>query len=151
MKKNSTLRDASYDWGASRYCGPTSLSALTGMGTADITLKLRRQRMSGKPVKGMDNSEMEYFLERAGYTVERVFGRPRKPGWGRVTVESITLSKWLEWRADRRSMYLIHIGHHYVCYQWGRGMVCTSRGGVLHDASTNRYLRSRVKNAWRVS
>ena len=148
-RKPARIGEASYDHGASHYCGPTSLSAITGLGTGTITKivrKMRRKNGRAQAVKGMWNDEMLHVLKLLKYKAEIVFRYWEvKSGEGRAT-----FAKWADYHADGTSVYLVQLTGHYVVYHAGR-VVCTSKNGRLHPVAENRHLRKLVKRAWRVS
>ena len=154
-RKPARIGEASYDHGASHYCGPTSLSAITGLGTGTITKIVRRLRRksvlgvnrAGKAaaVKGMYNAEMLHVLKLLKYRAEQTYAA--RTGFGDPRV---TFAKWADYHADGTSVYLVNITGHYLTYHAGR-VVCTSKNGRLHPLSENRHLRKRVKRVWRVS
>jgi len=148
-RKPARIGDASYERGASHYCGPTSLSAITGLGTWPVTGIVRRLRSrngNAAGVKGMYNSEMLHVLKLLKYKAEKTFSLWSEENAGK----RVTFAKWADYHADGTSIYLVQITGHYLVYQAGR-VTCTSKNGRLHPLSENRHLRKFVKNAWRVS
>lgn len=157
MAQKGRISDALYD-GYSRYCGPTSLSAITGKGTLELCKRLRK--ITGRDaIKGLWNFEMLKLLESLGYKCELVYaavGGSRK-SWlasnRKPTAPNglpMTLKKWHEENARGREVYLVQVAHHYVVIHNGQ-IVCTSNGGRLGPVSTNKYLRCQVKKVWKVS
>jgi len=148
-RKPARIGEASYDHGASHYCGPTSLSAITGLGTGTITKIVRKMRQKNgraQAVKGMWNDEMLHVLKLLKYQAEITFRYWEvKSGEKRTT-----FAKWADYHADKTSVYLVQLTGHYVVYHSGR-VVCTSKNGRLHPVAENRHLRKMVKRVWRVS
>lgn len=149
-RQKGTICEAQYDWGASKYCGPTSLSAITGHGTAMICGWVRRR--TGQPyVKGMTTNLAVHYLKEKGYEVELVWKQTKFGiGWKTSEGTSITLKRFIEFHARKRDVYLINVTGHFLVLHGGK-VVCTSTGGTIQPAESSRYLRCRVKNAWRVS
>lgn len=150
-RQKGTICEAQYDWGASKYCGPTSLSAITGHGTAMICGWVRRR--TGRPyVKGMTTNLAVHYLKEKGYEVELVWQQTKWGlGWPAGSEgTAITLRRFVEFHARPRDVYLINVTGHFLVLHKNK-IVCTSTGGRIADADSSTYLRCRVKKAWRVS
>jgi hypothetical protein len=141
MRQRGTITPARYDVGSSTYCGPTSLSAITGHGTGMVT-KWVRDTYRLKCVKGMRVPYAIGYLKAKGYTVDRV--------WGRYANGRCTLGRFVDFHARPRDVYLVNVTGHYLVLHAGK-VVCTSSGGQIRPASANKHLRRQVVNAWRVS
>lgn len=149
------ISNANYD-GYSRYCGPATLSAITGKGTAEICRSLRKM-FALDAIKGMTNYQMLEYLKAAGYSVELVYRAVggSAAGWaGRVIVAPsglpMNFKKWHEENARGRDVYLVEVTGHYVALHNGQ-MVCTLNGGMLRSVANCRSYRKQVKRVWRVS
>ena len=151
MRQKGTICEAQYDMGASRYCGPTSLSAITGHGTAKITRWVRR-RTGQQYVKGMTSKLAVEYLKANGYEVELAWEQTKWGlGWPPGTDGlAITLRRFIEYHARPRDVYLVNVTGHFLVLHAGQ-IVCTSSGGRPIPASSSNYNRCRVKKAWRVS
>lgn len=149
------ISSANYD-GYSRYCGPTTLSAITGKGTAEICRSLRTM-FARDSIKGMHNFEMLEYLKQVGYSVELVYQAVggSAAGWAGRVVEApsglpMTFKKWHRENARSRDVYLVQVTKHYVALHNGQ-VVCTSNNGRICSIDEYRLGRKQVKKVWRVS
>ena len=124
-----------------RYCGPSAISAITGMNTGEAARMIRH--VSGrKSVKGSADWEVREVLERCGIRSVREnfglkLGRSKGP----------TLAAWLRHTKKERTakrVFLIVAGWHYQLVQ-GRRIVC----GILGEPTSVRD--KRVKRRARVA
>ena len=124
-----------------RYCGPSAISAITGMNTGEAARMIRH--VSGrKSVKGSADWEVREVLERCGIRSVREnfglkLGRSKGP----------TLAAWLRHTKKERTakrVFLIVAGWHYQLVQ-GRRIVC----GILGEPTSIRD--KRVKRRARVA
>ena len=124
-----------------RYCGPSAISAITGMNTGEAARMIRH--VSGrKSVKGSADWEVREVLERCGIRSVREnfglkLGRSKGP----------TLAAWLRHTVKERTakrVFLIVAGWHYQLVQ-GRRIVC----GILGEPTSIRD--KRVKRRARVA
>jgi hypothetical protein len=119
----------------SKFCGPTSLSALTGIGTKEICRAIRK--MAGLScVKGLKVGTAVNFLRRFGMSVKPA------PAGG-------SLAAWCSEWACSAAVHLVMPGHHYVVIN-GKQIICTQFQGQIADLAQSQYLRCRVKLAWEV-
>ena len=119
----------------SKYCGPTALSALTGMGTKEICRAIRKATGMGQ-VKGLHELHAVRFL--------RQFGMKVKP-----TPAGGSLAAWCSEWACSAAVHLVIPANHYVVIN-GKQIVCTQFRGQIADLAQSKYLRCRVKLAWEV-
>ena len=124
-----------------RYCGPSVISAITGMNTGEAARMIRH--VGGRrSVKGSYDWEVREVLERCGIrSVRETFGlklgRSKGP----------TLAAWLRHTVKERTakrVFLIVAGWHYQLVQ-GRRIVC----GILGEPTSVRD--KRVKRRARVA
>ena len=115
----------------SKYCGPVSLSALTGHGTRYITEKIR-DRYGLYRVRGMQTEWCVWYLVEHGLNCKRmaIKGRPN-------------LRQWHEDYARKDETYLVGLTDHLVVIRNGM-IVCTQFRGVPKCLAMSRYLRKRV-------
>jgi len=157
MAKQKGLKPAQYAAGASHYCGPTSLSAITGNDTADVTRFVRRKWPWRKSVKGMHNEEAVEYLKHCGFRVELVYASMKAEGWRSVPRQTkpdtkpMNLRTWLDEYAARRETYLVNVTGHYIAVHNGLA-VCTSKSGrMVPVAELTRHIGRQMVMAWRVS
>lgn len=147
------------------YCGPTALSAITGVLTAAIEEMVARhwRRPAGRrnAVGGMSPRECADVLERLGYRVlERDVPRARSyvtsqkvNGWRRRTAprlrqdNRLTLAGWLRQREPRNATYLVDAGHHWIAVA-GNAIADTRNG--LTTVGRFKGRRARVRNVYEV-
>lgn len=128
------FQDAILD--GSGYCGPTSLSAVTGFGTKRLCKALRL--ITGKAaIKGLPVSGMDCFLKKFGLSAR---GRQRPP-------ERVTLAKFQDWHTRKGVAYLVNVTGHYLVIRDDR-VCCTQFRGKVSALADSKYLRSNVKNFW---
>lgn len=156
MRQRGIITPAVYDGGGSRYCGPTSLSAITGHDTATITKFIRRKFRPG-PVKGMHNKEAIAYLRHCGYEVDLVYRSARlgycashEIGKVRPVTKPMNLRKWIDEYARGREVYLINVTQHYVVLHSGM-IVCTSRSGKPVPAGEIKSMSKQAERVWRVT
>lgn len=152
-RQRGTITPAKYD-GGSRYCGPTSLSAITGHPTSKITRRIR-QMTNRTAIKGMFNYEVLEYLRQSGYTVEEVYRSLAGKNWPARFITptrgpAITLRRFIEYHQRGRDVYLVNVTGHYLVL-FGSEVVCTSAAGQPRPALESKYLRCKVKYAWRVT
>lgn len=129
-----------------RYCGPSALSAITGLDTGETVALLRK--VSGKAsIKGTHNRWMMFALAKLGYMVTPV------DDYDFVSAkECPTLHRWAKKREAGNGVYLVEVGHHWAVVQ-GRRYVCGMTGSIvpLKDSPKkkakvrNTYLITRVE------
>lgn len=125
-----------------RYCGPSALSAITGLSTGD-TAALLRKVSSKRSIKGTHTRHMKVALEWLGYRTGCDFDYEHLPAKGRPT-----LLQWAKRREKVSETYLLSVGHHWAVVQ-GRRYVCGIIGGIVSLKQSPKK-RARVKAAWRV-
>jgi len=121
-----------------KYCGPTSLSALTGHSTSYITTKIR-QKFNVCRVRGMYMEWCIWYLQHAGIscTITK-FPQP------------ITLKNWHENHARKDTTYFIGLTGHFVVVRNGK-IVCTQFKGIPKNIHFSKYLRKQVKSVYIIS
>lgn len=124
-----------------RYCGPSAISAITGMNTGEAARMIRH--VGGrKSVKGSADWEVRRVLESCGIRSNReTFGLKLGKSKGP------TLAAWLRHTVKERTakrVFLIVAGWHYQLVQ-GRRIVC----GILGEPTSIRD--KRVKRRARVA
>ena len=101
--------------GRARKCGPAAISALAGIPTHEAAQSIRRHRNDGRPVNGVDVSDIEGTLEDLGYAVSRMngYGSCRTLVGDFKWVRFPTLGQWL--RANPvPGNYLILVTGHFI-------------------------------------
>lgn len=124
-----------------RYCGPSVISAITGINTGEAA-RLIRHVSGRKSVKGTSTWEVKKCLDMCGITTRREnfdlkLGRSKGP----------TLAAWLRHTVKERTakrVFLIVAGWHWQLVQ-GRRIVC----GILGEPTSVRD--KRVKRRARVA
>lgn len=127
-----------------KYCGPSAISAITGIGTAEAATVIRS--ITGqRAVKGTRHSAMEIALYKLGYRTKLVKSSPdgkTKP----------TLAQWLKASKEMRTagrIFLVCAGHHYQVIS-GRRYVCGIVGEVVSVRHEGVKRRARVTKVWEV-
>lgn len=119
---------------SNRYCGPSAISAITGMNTGEAARLLRY--VSGKAsIKGCYTRHVLSALDMCGIT------------YGRQSVTNKpTLAAWLrESKAQRTSgrVFLVVAGHHFQIIS-GRRYVCGLTGDIVSIKHDKVKRRARV-------
>ena len=130
-----------------RYCGPSVISAVTGMTTGEAA-RLIRHVGGRKSVKGSYVSEVTRALEMCGIksTYQNFglkLGRSKGP----------TLAAWLRHTVKERTakrVFLIVAGHHWQLVQ-GRRYVCGIVGELVSVRHKRVKRRARVSNVYELS
>jgi len=130
-----------------RYCGPSVISAVTGMTTGEAA-RLIRHVGGRKSVKGSYVSEVTRALEMCGIksTYQNFglkLGRSKGP----------TLAAWLRHTVKERTakrVFLIVAGHHWQLVQ-GRRYVCGIVGEPVSVRHKRVKRRARVSNVYELS
>ena len=127
-----------------RYCGPSALSAITGLLTDDTARHLRR--VTGKrAIRGTHNWAMLRVLRQLGYRACLVCAPTRD--------ERPTLTSWLRESKGMRTggrVFLVVAGHHYQVISGRRFVDSKTRQivGIKHEKVKRR---ARVARVWEIS
>lgn len=115
-----------------RYCGPTALSAVSGLGTLEISRIIRDKYEHQKYVKGLYASQLQCVLTQLKIRhVKTSYDFP------------LTLRRWREERQRPDATYIVWVTGHFLTVKDNR-IVCTQNGGVEFDFDDSKYLRCRV-------
>lgn len=133
------LHPVSHGPRGNRFCGPSALSAITGLPT-DSTAQMLRMTTGRRQITGVGIVPMIKVLHGCGFLVTKAhdFTGPgrRRP----------TLAEWLDWEErDVEEAYLVIAGNHWQVIK-GDEYVCGLSTSVT--SVTNRF---RVKRRARVS
>ena len=117
-----------------RYCGPVSLSAVTGIGTKEIAQTVRHYYPSIKRVCGLEDIVLTTVLDHFGvkYTTNSCNG---------------TLRSWVENYRRPNIPYIVMTSSHYLVV-YNDQVVCTQFGGKIALLADSKYLRCRVHRYW---
>lgn len=130
-----------------RYCGPSAISAITGICTGDAARRIR-ENTGRKMITGTHPREVIQVLNQyditatphtIGFNLNRTTG-PTLAAWLRATVKERT--------ADR--VFLIVSGWHWQLVQ-GRRYVCGLTGDVVSIKSKAVRRRARVANVFELT
>lgn len=135
------IYDAKYD-GGSRFCGPTSLSVLTGLGTEFITKKLN-SKLKRKRIKGVPTWIMWEFLKYTGLKNKVVYDKVKSK-------DRYTLRSFIDKCTKPNTNYLIVLTKHYIVYRDGK-VYCTQFKGQGKDFQESKFLRCRVESVHIIS
>jgi len=121
------------------YCGPTSISAVTGLKTSDIAVVLRKLNRDRIRVRGIYDCELLKALDYFGvkYSVCRNY------------TKMCNLRNWISDYMGRDKTYIVSLTGHYIVVRNG-SIVCTQFAGKITDISKSKYLGSRVKRFWEI-
>jgi len=129
--------------GKNKFCGPTALSALTGISKDDIAA-IVREYSGRRAVMGMHNHEaFEVVNQLKGSMGTMAIG---KPG-GRTT-----LAQWMAGRTDaqRAMLTLVNVTDHYVAVL-GDNVVCSLQRGEKLNIASARCRNFRFVRAWHIT
>jgi hypothetical protein len=121
----------------SKYCGPTSLSAVTGIGTKELCQIIRHINPKRKMVKGLNNTDLEKTLRYCGIN------------WDRRCYEKITLGNWNKINKQPDAVYIIQVSNHYLVIKNGY-VICTQFGGRIESLCLSKYLKCQVHSTWQI-
>lgn len=119
-----------------RYCGPVSLSAVTGAGTKEISKVIREYYPEVKRVCGVCDLWVSSVLIHYGV----------KARWSEA---SCTLKTWsADWQR-RGATYMVSTSDHLLVIRDDK-VICTQFGGKIADLAKSRYWnsRTRVRGFW---
>ncbi len=119
-----------------RYCGPTSLSAVTGIGTKEIAQTVRHYYPAIKRVRGLHTVGLTKILDHFGVQYKT------KPCKG-------SLRTWVEDYRRANTPYIVHVSNHYLVV-YNNQVVCTQFGGEIGPLTKSKYLRCRVHRYWMI-
>ena len=120
-----------------RYCGPTSLSALTGHSTSYITSKVRN-KFAVQRVRGMHTRWCLWYMNEAGLSyTEKSFRKP------------CNLRNWHSNYARRDITYFVALTTHFVVIRNGM-IVCTQFKGVAKPIALSKHLRKQVQSVYEI-
>lgn len=123
---------------ANHYCGPSALSALTGLDTGRCAALFRR--ISGRRcIKSLHRAHMRAALHELGYSSNHSFEARQDKAHRRPT-----LRQWAKGKLP--GIHLVVVGNHYALVE-GRRYVCgmTRRIVALKDSPK---IRARVSDAY---
>lgn len=106
----------------SGYCGPVCLSALSGLGTKQVT-RILRDHFGMKAVRSMTVEQVKWFIGQIGYRIETT-----EPV--RRTLDDVSRSG--------SGVNLIEL-HDHVLLQKGRKTICTENNGRIGDVEYSKY------------
>jgi len=120
-----------------QYCGPSAISALTGMGTGEAARLLRAVSRKAS-IKGTSNIYMLRALQRCGIRSTDL--------WSPLKDERPTLAQWLRASAGRRGgkVLLVIAGNHYQVIS-GNRFVCGLTGDIVGFDHPKVKRRARVE------
>jgi hypothetical protein len=141
------LRDVNHPMrGANRFCGPSIISALTGMDTGEAAALLRH--VTGKrAITGTSYYAVRRALSLCGVETEQqdtqcAVPRPTLAGWHREARKAGLLAKGAIW--------LLAAGDHWQAVS-ARQYVCGRIGKVVSIRDERVKRRARVSAFWRVT
>ena len=122
--------------GRARMCGPSAMSAVTGIPTHDCAALLRE--VTGRTqIHGVHGYELMAAMTLAGWRCERTVHRAKRP----------TLAAWLNAHDTFAASFVLVVRHHFVAL--GNGEIADS--GWMFDrrpqpVATAPYRRVRVRH-----
>lgn len=122
----------------SKYCGPTSISCVTGVGTKEICKVVRDKFPWRKQVKGLFNKELLVTLDHFGVKYQQ------------IKMTCCTLRNWVDGYMRKGTTYILNLTGHYVVVS-GDEIVCTQFKGQRTPLSNSKYLRTQVLKAWMIT
>lgn len=127
--------------GKNHYCGPTALSAITGLSRDDIAA-MARQHSGRRAIKGMFDGEAFAVIRQLGGSV-----RVARDYRG----ERETLAQWLDRRPDylRDQVLLVAVTGHYVAVLRDI-VVCSMQGGEARHILSARCRNHQLRAAWAI-
>jgi hypothetical protein len=127
-----------------RFCGPSALSAITGLPTDD-TARMLRELSGRRSITGTSDAEMFRVLQHLGFNAVRVPARdPDRP---KVTQ---TLASWLKLTPRPEGVvYLVSAGNHWQVIS-GRRYVCGVVKEIVSVRDKRVKRRARVRGAWKI-
>lgn len=140
MLRIKAVNHGSKSYDKNRYCGPSAISAVTGLTTGEAARLLRK--VSGRScIKGTWSYEMVRALAKCNITMTSQHSYHQK---GRMT-----LGQWLKHTSSVRgsNVFLISAGHHWQLIQ-GRRYVCGITGEIVPQRHSRVKRKARVKDVY---
>jgi hypothetical protein len=129
---------AIYD-GGSTYCVPTSLSAVTGVGTKKITEIIQKLRKNKRKVTGVSVMEIKQL-----FNLLKIEAEPTMlPG------DRIRLSKWATYIRQKGVVYLVLTRSHMMVIRDSE-VICTQFKGCVGPLGQSKFLKSEIRMAYAV-
>lgn len=126
----------------SRYCGPSALSALSGLGTKE-TAALLRKITGRKMITGVDTGDVLRAVNLLGFNFSG--GTP-------AGEKKKTLNQWIKDVSSRNSknVYLIVAGYHFMVVQ-GRQVICSMSNYDFMHVDDHPKRRAFVVEAYQIT
>ena len=143
VNHGSTKRDKN------RYCGPSVISAITGMTTGEAAAQLRRAT-GRRMITGTGTSEVKNVLQRNGIQMSDA------RHWWDVKfnrTDGVTLAGWLKASVkdrDAKRVFLVVAGWHWQLVQ-GRRYVCGLTKEIVSIRDKRVKRRARVAEVYELS
>lgn len=132
-----------------RFCGPSAISAVTGMATGEAARLLRhvtaRRQITGTTSPAMRRAFAQCGIAMTSMNVKLDY---RKKGNMLIAKGAETLAQWLK-RMDRPEgvVYLVAAGNHWQIIS-GRRYVCGQTGEIVSVRDKKVHRRARVTEAY---
>ena len=142
------LRAVDHGKDKNRYCGPSAISAVTGLTSGEAARLIRKQ--SGKrSVKGTSTSDIRRALDACNIQM-RVVLPQEGMRFGRR--DGITLARWLKMTTRSRGskIFLIVAGWHWQLVS-GRRYVCGITGDIVSIRDKKVKRRARVSEVYELT
>jgi hypothetical protein len=126
--------------GKNRYCGPTALSAITGLSTDACAAVVRQVNPRKRSVKGMDDWELIAAIRALG-------GQARLLHVSAPMTPKQTLAQWLDQRSEelRGQVLVVTAGWHYMTVLRDT-MVCSLTRREKRHIASSPNLRCQLKS-----
>lgn len=122
---------------ANRYCGPSVISAVTGLTTGEAA-RLLRHVTGLKSIKGTHPHEIRKALDECGVRMIRQAGVPE-----------MTLAAWFKRPRESGAVYLVEAGNHWQAVRGLRFVDGIARAVVPFDHPAVKR-RARVTAVWKL-
>lgn len=128
--------------GGSSYCGPTSLSAISGVGTKTITRMIQETRRNTRKVTGIAVIEAMAMMKKLKIKNELIYNKA-------VSKSKYNLASWVAKNGKSGVTYLVVVTGHMLVVR-DRRVVCTQWKGMEGNLAESKSLFKMVKFVWKI-
>ena len=120
----------------SSYCGPVSLSCVTGIGTKSISKIVKSYYPNRYSIKGMYEHELKKVLIHLNikYTTNKA---------------NCNLLAWTKYFQKPNKVYILQLADHYLVIKDDK-IVCTQFDGKIMPLTESNYIKCQVKNYYEI-
>ncbi|MEM8515122.1 hypothetical protein RCH14_004482 [Massilia sp. MP_M2] len=136
MAKLHGIKLSKVNENGNKFCGPSAISVIAGIGTKEASALIRSRTNSKSPVKGTYTHQVRFALEKLGYHMADA-----------ALTARVVLQDWAQ-EAARERVYLVAAANHWIVVEGDRAICGKTRDFVRLEDHPNA--RSPVDMAFEV-